>query len=65
MTLTREQRRALARVYRRHVAFPQCRMTLSDYRAFRRTVRPDIGQSVLVPVSGMWLGIEPDGYTHS
>jgi hypothetical protein len=34
------------------------------YRAFRRTVQTSMG-CVMVRVRGMWLGIEPDGYTHS
>lgn len=34
------------------------------YRAFRRTVQPGPG-CLMVAWCGMWLGIEPDGYTHS
>lgn len=34
------------------------------YRAFRRTVRHGYG-CIMVRWAGMWLGIEPDGYTHS
>jgi len=34
------------------------------YLAFRRQVQPGPG-CILIPWSGMWLGIEPDGYTHS
>ncbi len=34
------------------------------YREFRRTVRPG-PDCIMVPWIGMWLGIEPDGYTHS
>jgi hypothetical protein len=33
-------------------------------RAFRRNVHPGPG-CIMVHWSGMWLGIEPDGYTHS
>lgn len=59
MLLSRPQREALLRVYRRMENPP-------SYLAFRRTVVPYIGDtSVLVPFAGMWLGIEPDGYTHS
>jgi hypothetical protein len=38
-----------------------------QYRTLRRTVRPLVGGDgcVMVPLWGMWLGIEPDGYTHS
>lgn len=40
---------------------------MRQYRAFRRTVQPTFccDDCILVPVSGMWLGIERDGYTHS
>ena len=34
------------------------------YLAFRRTVQPGWG-CAMVQWCGMWLGIEPDGYTHS
>ena len=36
-----------------------------SYLAFRRTVRPTYDAAVMVHWCGMWLGIEPDGYTHS
>jgi len=66
---TRLQREALLRVYRRTMAECRDRMTQQQYmqfsyRAFRRTVQPGPG-CVMVPFAGMWLGIEPDGYTHS
>ena len=35
-----------------------------SYLAFRRTVQPGPG-CIMVPFGRMWLGIEPDGYTHS
>lgn len=57
MKLSKAQRAALLRVYQRD---PQG----LDYRAFRRTVAPGPG-CIMVPWCGMWLGIEPDGYTHS
>jgi hypothetical protein len=34
------------------------------YRKFRRTVQPG-PDCVMVKFAGMWLGIEPDGHTHS
>jgi hypothetical protein len=34
------------------------------YRNFRAQVQPGPG-CVMLPWKGMWLGIEPDGYTHS
>jgi len=57
MVLTRAQREALLRVWRRD---NQC----LNYRDFRRTVLPGPG-CAMVFWCGMWLGIEPDGYTHS
>lgn len=37
------------------------------YRDFRRLVTLEFGRdpAAIVPWCGMWLGIEPDGYTHS
>lgn len=35
-----------------------------SYRAFRRTVHAGY-DCIMVKWCGMWLGIEPDGYTHS
>ena len=66
---TKPQRQALARVYRRVVADTHESMTQQQfmaftYRAFRRTVQPGPG-CIMIPFAGMWLGIEPDGYTHS
>jgi hypothetical protein len=58
-TMTKAQRKALFIVYTRD----NQGMT---YRAFRRTiVRASYDNSVMVKWCGMWLGIEPDGYTHS
>ena len=34
------------------------------YREFRRTVQQGF-DCLMVPWSGMWLGIETDGHTHS
>ena len=61
MKLTKSQRAALCAVFHRQVQGPvACR----KYRTFRRTVQPGPG-CIMVPFAGMWLGIEPDGYTHS
>ena len=57
MKLTREQREALKRVYDRHE-------TSGSYLDFRRTVQQG-WDCIMVKWSGMWLGIEKDGYTHS
>jgi hypothetical protein len=35
-----------------------------QYRRFRATVQPGPG-CIMLHWKGMWLGIEPDGYTHS
>jgi len=58
MVLTREQRVALKRVYDRG------QNNGLTYLAFRRTVRQGY-DCIMVPWSGMCLGIERDGYTHS
>jgi hypothetical protein len=57
--LTRAQRVAL------HHKWSQDDQGVS-YRAFRKTVQPCVGMDcVMVQWSGMYLGIETDGYTHS
>ena len=69
MTLTKEQRRALWRVFiRKYPHFNELRRDdlRALYRKFRRQAVPGIGGDyVLIPFAGMWLGIEKDGYTHS
>jgi len=56
--LTKEQRVALKRVYRRGFK--------GTYLQFRRTAWYDYLMScVMVPFCGMLLGIEANGYTHS
>lgn len=57
--LSKAQRKSLFRVWQRN-------SQNMSYRQFRKQVQPYFGDSaVLVPWCGMWLGIEPDGYTHS
>lgn len=56
MTLTKAQRQALKKVW--------LRLDAVTYKEFRRKVLPGFG-CVMVPFAGMWLGIEPDGHTHS
>ena len=70
--LTRAQREAVLRIYRRVVAETRHTMNAEEYRkftyrAFRRTVQKPIkcDDCVMVRFAGMWLGIERDGYTHS
>ena len=73
VVLTKEQRRALKSVFERCPIYPH--MTPEEfregltaipitYRQFRRGVLPGPG-CVMIQWAGMWLGIEPDGYTHS
>ena len=69
MKLTRQQREALLRVYRRASEATRRSMSADEYMKFtylrfRRQVLPGPG-CIMVPFAGMWLGIEPDGYTHS
>jgi hypothetical protein len=56
--LTREQRVALKKLYDRDWDKPD------SYLEFRRTVQPG-WDCIMVEWCGMWLGIEPDGHTHS
>ena len=77
--LTRQQREALKRVYDRMPIFEyidhQTHNIISSgaandrpitYRQFRRmAVTPSYDDCIMVPWCNMWLGIEPDGYTHS
>lgn len=69
MTLTKEQRRALWRVFiRKHPYINELRPAdrRALYRKFRRQAVPELcGPAVMIPFAGMWLGIEKDGYTHS
>jgi hypothetical protein len=58
--LTPAQRTALLAIYCREDTPRQ------SYLSFRRTAHVDhLLDCVMVPWCGMWLGIEPDGYTHS
>lgn len=71
MILTRAQREALAKVYRRtygihYEAVGERPPNVPSYLRFRHTAIPElVGPAIMVPLAGMWLGIEPDGYTHS
>lgn len=56
--LTKEQRKALHKVYQRDPT------VAPSYRHFRRQVLQGFGY-VMIKWKGMYLGIEPDGYTHS
>jgi hypothetical protein len=78
ITTTREQRRALKRVYDRAPIYPSMgtgpqttpvrpHHTPMSYRQFREYLCPTFGcdGAVTVRWCGMWLCIERDGYTHS
>jgi len=60
---TRAQRESLFRIWTRERE-AVARYPALSYRRFRAYVRPGPG-CIMVPFAGMWLGIEPDGYTHS
>ena len=57
---TREQREALLRIYKRDWEDKP-----ASYTEFRRTAYHSVMGCLMVEWCGMWLGIEPDGYTHS
>ena len=60
MVLTKAQRHALYRVWMRDETIAP------SYLAFRRRAIPNsMMDCVMIQWHGMWLGIEPDGYTHS
>jgi hypothetical protein len=73
VTTTKAQRQALKRLYDRQLASIAEAIKRSEqpkgprtYRALRKSIRPGFGGDyVMVPLWGMWLGIEADGYTHS
>jgi hypothetical protein len=79
VSLTRAQRVALFRVFQRDFPswvtptrrdtilpgnFNTIRVSSLQWRRFRKRVHPGPG-CVMIEWRGMWLGIEPDGYTHS
>jgi len=60
MILTKPQRKSIKR------KFDQSPDGATSYRHFRRRIQPSLtGDCALMPWRSMWLGIEPDGYTHS
>ena len=62
MKITTEQKRAIKQIFDRHPIVVDGRAI--TYREFRRTVVYGY-DCLMVDWSGMWLGIEADGYTHS
>jgi len=61
MLLTRPQREAVWKLYLRTVKTIPLAQT---YRQFRKTAEKGC-DCLMVPMFGMWVGIEEDGYTHS
>jgi hypothetical protein len=62
--LTKPQRKAVFKIYNRYL-HNDTPITVS-YREFRKGVFLGHGCVMIQPDGqGMWLGIEPDGYTHS
>lgn len=59
MKLTKPQQESLFALWKRSTAG-------RTFLQFRRTViRETYGDAAMVHWCGMWIGIEPDGYTHS
>ena len=66
LTLTKPQRTAVHKVFLRYSHPDNYNAVTDSYREFRKRVQCGFGCVMLQPVdNGMWLGIEPDGYTHS
>jgi hypothetical protein len=62
-TLTREQRKAVKRIYDRGLDwFGEDYPT--SYREFRKSLVHGF-DCAMIPAAGMWIGIETDGYTHT
>ena len=63
--LTRPQVEAVHKIWQRSLTLDVSTTPLS-YRDFRRLASFAFGTGALmVPLGSLWLGIEPDGYTHS
>ena len=58
--MNRQQLEALYRLFCRD---PDGSQSFLEFR--RRDIPSLIGDYYMIPWCGMWLGIEPDGYTHS
>lgn len=74
MKLTKAQSLALLHKYRQSTLMehigdcaPFQRVEYPSFLAFRRAVQPQLcgDKAVMVRWCNMWIGIEPDGYTHS
>ena len=66
INLTKPQRQAVHRVFMRYTHPDTTNPITTTYREFRKRVQCGWGCVMLQPIeNGIWLGIEPDGYTHS
>lgn len=62
--LTIEQKQALKKIYTRQSWDEAPRF--KSYLALRRAIVPAIfGDYIMIDMDYCWVGIEPDGYTHS
>jgi len=66
ITLTKLQRNAVHKVYMRYSHPDNYNCITVGYREFRKRVNIGFDCIMIQPIDGgIWLGIEPDGYTHS
>jgi hypothetical protein len=64
MKLTLEQKQALKKVYIRQLGNDNPRF--KSYTELRRKVLKGFhDEYIMIDMGHIWLGIEPDGYTHS
>lgn len=61
---TKEQRKAMFKLYERARSPSQDNPTTATYRQFRRRFVHG-WDCLMINIWGMWIGIESDGYTHS
>lgn len=65
---TKAQRAALKRLYDRYEMDKRAvNAPPVSYRQFRKYAQPAFGLDgvIMIHLWNMWIGIEPDGYTHS
>ena len=65
--LTKPQRTELYRIWLQTQEPHVPRSQRPSYRYFRKLVRLEIcgNGTIMIPFAGMWLGIEPNGHSHS
>jgi len=64
MKLTPEQKQALKKVYLRQLGNDKPRFN-SYIKLRRKVIQGFHDECILIDMGYIWLGIEPDGYTHS